>query len=188
MGSPAYYTAYGGRAPARAGARHATIAPYGPFGTAGDGTVLLAIQNEREWRAFCQIVLGDAALAGDERFATNTARVAHRDALEALISARFAALDAGTAVGLLDQAGVANARLNTVADFLDHPVLAGRDRWRTVGTPGGPIRALLPPVDLAGTEPVMNPVPAVGQHTDAILRDLGRTGDDIAALRAGGVI
>jgi itaconate CoA-transferase len=188
MGSPAYYTAYGGRPPARAGARHATIAPYGPFGTAADGTVLLAIQNEREWRAFCQIVLGDAALADDERFATNTARVAHRDTLEALISARFAALDAGTAVALLDQAGVASARLNTVADFLDHPVLAGRDRWRTVGTPGGPIRALLPPVDLAGTEPVMNPVPAVGQHTDAILRDLGRTGDDIAALRAGGVI
>jgi formyl-CoA transferase len=188
MGSPAYYTAYGGRPPARAGARHATIAPYGPFGTAGDKTVLLAIQNEREWRSFCQIVLGDAALAGDERFATNTARVAHRDALEDLISARFAALDADTAVALLDQAGVASARLNTVTDFLGHPVLAGRDRWRTVSTPGGPIQALLPPAGLTGVEPVMDPVPAVGQHTDAILRDLGRTDKDIAALRASGVI
>ena len=175
MGSPAYYTRYGGRQPTRAGARHATIAPYGPFTTAGHDTVLIAIQNEREWQAFCEIVFGDAALAADRRFVTNSARVAHRDTLDGLISARFGALDTDAALGLLDQAGVASARMNSVAEFLDHPVLAGRDRWRTVGTPGGPVEALLPPVGLVGVEPVMNPVPAAGQHTDAILGGLGRT-------------
>ena len=188
MGSPAYYTAYGGQQPARAGARHATIAPYGPFTTADDEILLIAIQNEREWQRFCEVLLGDAALAGDERFATNPARVAHRDVLEDLISARLGALDTGAALALLEEAGVASSRLNSVAEFLAHPVLAGRGRWRTVGTPGGPVQALLPPANLAGTEPVMNPVPAVGEHTDAILRSLGRDPDDIAALRADGVI
>jgi itaconate CoA-transferase len=188
MGSPAYYTAYGGRQPARAGARHATIAPYGPFTTADDETVLIAIQNEREWRRFCEFVLGDAALAADKRFATNSARVAHRDALEDLISARFGALDTAGALALLEKANVASARMNSITEFLAHPVLAGRDRWRTVGTPGGPVQALLPPANLGGVEPVMNPVPAVGEHTDAILRGLGRDTDDIAALRADGVI
>jgi formyl-CoA transferase len=188
LGSPAYYTRYGGRQPERVGAQHATIAPYGPFTSADGETVLLGIQNEREWQSFCELVLDDAALAQDARFATNSARVAHRDELNGMIAARFAALDTGAALALLDKAGVANARLNSVAQFLDHPVLAGRDRWRTVGTPGGDIEALLPPAILSGVAPVMAAVPAVGQHTDDILRALGRGPADIAALRAEGVV
>jgi itaconate CoA-transferase len=125
MGAPAYYTAYGGRQPERAGAEHATIAPYGPYRTAGGQPVMLGIQNEREWTAFCTAVLGDAALVTDGRFATNPARVEHRAELNALVAARLAGLAAEEAVALLDAAGIANARVNTVADFLDHPVLAG---------------------------------------------------------------
>jgi itaconate CoA-transferase len=187
MGSPAHYTRYGGEQPARVGAQHATIAPYGPFDTADD-TVVLAIQNEREWRAFCQIVLDEPAVADDPRFATNSARVAHRDAINDIIASRLTALETAAALRLLDEAGVANARLNSVAQFVEHPVLAGRERWRTVATPGGDIQTLLPPAIVTDLEPVLNPVPALGEHTDAILRDLGRTEDDIAALRADGVI
>jgi crotonobetainyl-CoA:carnitine CoA-transferase CaiB-like acyl-CoA transferase len=188
MGQPAYYTDYGGSQPERTGAEHATIAPYGPYPTAGGQQVVLGIQNEREWLAFCAQVLADPAVATDPRFATNTARVANRGALNALIAGRLAGLDAGQAVALLDAAGIANARLNSVADFLAHPSLAGRDRWRTVPTPGGPVRALLPPATLGGFEPRMGPVPAVGEHTGAILAELGRPAAEIARLRAAGVI
>ena len=183
MGSPAYYTQYGPHQPERVGAQHATIAPYGPFTSAEGDPVVLAVQNEREWVALCGTLLGDPAVATDERFATNPARVRHRDELNALLQNRFDTLDTEGAVALLDAAGVANGRVNTVAEFLDHPVLAGRDRWRTVGTPNGDIQALRPPADLSGVTPVMNPVPAPGEHTDAILRSLGRTDHDIAALR-----
>jgi formyl-CoA transferase len=188
LGSPAYYTRYGGSQPERVGAQHATIAPYGPFTSADGETVLLGIQNEREWQSFCDLVLDDTALAQDARFVTNSARVAHRDELNALIAARFATLATAAVLALLDKAGVANARLNSVAEFLDHPVLAGRDRWRTVGTPGGDIEALLPPAILTDVDPVMAAVPAVGQHTDDILRGLGRGETEIAALRAEGVV
>ena len=183
MGSPAYYTLYSGRQPARMGAEHATIAPYGPYGTA-DGTVLLAVQNDREWRSLCAVVLGDPAAADDPRFVTNSARVVHRAELNALVGAVLANLETAAATTLLDRAGIANARINQVRDFLDHPVLSGRDRWRTVAVPGGKMTALRPPVDLAGIEPVMGPVPAVGEHTDAILRELGRSDGAIASLRS----
>ncbi|MFE4963817.1 CaiB/BaiF CoA transferase family protein [Streptomyces sp. NPDC056660] len=188
MGQPAYYTRYGGTQPPRTGARHATIAPYGPFATGDGGTVLLAVQNEREWAALCDLVLGDPALATDERFARNSARVTHRDALEAVIARRFAELDTGEAVKLLDRAGVANARLNSVSDLLDHPVLTGRDRWRRVATPGGPVEALLPPATPGGVEPRMGPVPEAGEHTAAILSELGRTDAQIERLRAAGAV
>jgi formyl-CoA transferase len=188
MGSPLYYTRYGGRQPERVGVRHATVAPYGTYTTADGETVLLAIQNEREWASFCDLVLGDPALADDPRFARNSARVAHRDELEALIAARLATLGTVRATDLLDRAAVANARLNDVAGLLDHPVLAGRDRWRKVGTPGGEVQALLPPADLGGVEPRMDPVPAAGEHTTAILRALGRDDADITRLRERGVV
>ncbi|WP_406358226.1 CaiB/BaiF CoA transferase family protein [Streptomyces sp. NBC_00658] len=188
MGQPAYYTRYGGTQPPRTGARHATIAPYGPFTTGDGGTVLLAVQNEREWTALCEVVLDDPGLATDERFARNSARVAHRDTLEAVVARRFAELDTGEAVKLLDRAGVANARLNSVSDLLDHPVLTGRDRWRQVGTPGGPVDALLPPATLGGVEPRMDPVPEAGEHTAAILSELGRTDAQIKELRAAGAV
>jgi itaconate CoA-transferase len=187
LGAPAYYTRYGGSQPPRSGARHATIAPYGLFETA-DGVILLAIQNHREWVSFCTTVLDDAALATEERFATNSARVAHRDEAEEVIGRRLATVDTNRALELLDRAGIANARLNSVAQFLEHPVLAGRGRWSTVDTPGGPIQALRPPADLRGVAPRMDPVPAVGAHTEAILRSLGRDADAIRALRADGVI
>jgi formyl-CoA transferase len=187
MGSPANYTAYGGRQPARTGADHATIAPYGPVATA-DGVVVLGLQNDREWRSLCAVVLDDPDLADDPRFVTNSARVAHRAELNALIEARLAALDMDAASALLDEAGIANARLNQVRDFLDHPVLEKRERWLPVDVPGGTIAALRPPVDIAGVDPVMGPVPALGAHTDAILRELGRTDDQIGSLRDRGVV
>ncbi|QYN39328.1 CoA transferase [Pseudonocardia sp. DSM 110487] len=187
MGSPANYTAYGGRQPARSGADHATIAPYGPVATA-DGAVVLGLQNDREWRSLCAVVLGDAGLADDPRFVTNSARVEHRGELNALIEAKLADLDTEAASALLDEAGIANARLNQVRDFLDHPVLEKRERWLPVDVPGGTIAALRPPVDIAGVEPVMGPVPALGAHTDAILRELGRTDDQITSLRDRGVV
>jgi itaconate CoA-transferase len=182
MGQPACYTAGTGRQQPRAGARHATIAPYGPY-TARDGrTVLISIQNETEWVRFCAEFLGTPELATDPRFDTNTRRVANREALEAVVAARFAALDADEATALLDRAGIANAGVNTVADFLDHPVLRERKRWRDVATPGGPIRALLPPISLGGAEPRMDPVPSVGEHTAAVLAELGRSPEEIAGL------
>lgn len=187
MGSPANYTAYGGRQPARSGADHATIAPYGPVATA-DGAVVLGLQNDREWRALCAVVLDDPGLADDPRFVTNPARVEHRGELNALIEARLAALDMDAASALLDGAGIANARLNQVRDFLDHPVLDKRDRWRPVDVPGGTISALRPPADISGVDPVMGPVPVLGAHTDPILRELGRTDAEIAALRDRAVV
>jgi formyl-CoA transferase len=184
MGQPAYYTRYGGEQPARAGAQHATIAPYGPY-TTGDGdTVVLAVQNGREWVALCRLLLGDEAVAHDARFATNPARVRHRDALNTLFANRFADLTTAAALDLLDRAGVASGRMNEVAGLLDHPVLKERDRWRTVASPGGDIDVLRPPATFAGVEPRLGPVPAAGEHTDAILRELGHTGEAIAALRA----
>ncbi|MGW2074720.1 CaiB/BaiF CoA transferase family protein [Streptomyces sp. NPDC001953] len=188
MGSPAYYTAYSGLEPARFGAQHATIAPYGPFTARDGGTVLLAIQNEREWASFCEIFLKAADIAADERFHRGSARVANREELNSLIGERFAGLDAAAAVELLDRANVANARLNSVAEYWDHPVLAGRDRWRDVETPGGPIRALLPPATLGGVTPRMDPVPAVGEHTDTVLRALGYDNEAIKALHADGSV
>ncbi|MFI6878878.1 CaiB/BaiF CoA transferase family protein [Streptomyces sp. NPDC050400] len=188
MGSPAYYTAYSGTQPARVGAQHATIAPYGPYDAADGRTVLLAIQNEREWASFCAVFLDDAALATDDRFRKGSSRVARRAELNAIVAARFRELTAADAVKLLDEAKVANARLNSVAEFWDHPVLAGRDRWRDVGTPGGTVRALLPPATPGGLTPRMDPVPAVGEHTESVLRSLGYDTDALAALHAGGAL
>ncbi len=188
MGSPMYYTEGLGRQPQRVGIEHATIAPYGPF-TAGDGgVVLVAIQNDREWRSLCRVVLDDAALADDPRFRSGSDRVAHRGELNAIIGARFEQLTEPEANRLLSEADIAHARVNEVQGLLDHPVLAGRDRWRQVETPGGPIRALLPPTSIRGVTPRMDPVPAVGEHTDAILTSLGYDEERIAQLRQDGAV
>src|SRR5688572_18515573 len=173
MGYPAYFTQYGGAAPSRSGARHASIAPYGPY-AAGDGqTVYLGLQNEREWARFCDEVLRQPGLSSDSRFATNSARVANREALDQVITQAFVNLPAADVVARLDAAGIANARMNTVGGFLDHPQLAARDRWRDVASPVGPLHALVPPINLEGTDPVMGPIPALGEHTDAILQEIG---------------
>jgi itaconate CoA-transferase len=188
IAQPAYYTAYGGTPPPRSGAHHATIAPYGPY-PASDGTqVNLAVQNEREWAAFCAIVLEQPDLIADPRFTTIAARTANRATLHAIIAAAFAPLTADDVIARLDRAGIANARLNSVQGFWDHPQLVARDRWREVDSPAGPLRALLPPVTIQGIEPRMDAIPTAGQHTDSILRELGCGDDEIARLRTEGAI
>jgi len=167
MMQPAYFSRYGGSPPLRTGARHPSISPYGPFRVA-DGSVFFGIQNEREWLVLCRDVLGQADLATDPRFAANTDRVAHHEELTAIIESSFADRTAEKVSAALEASGIANARLRAPADLAEHPQLVARDRWRTVSTPGGPIDALLPPVEMAGVTPLMGPVPALGEHTDAI--------------------
>ena len=186
MGQPAYFTAYGGTPPPRSGAHHASIAPYGPFRMGDGGTVYLGIQNAREWKQFCGDVLRRPELADDERFATNSLRVEHRPALHAAIEGVFADLTARDAIERLDSARIAWARMNSVGEFLAHPQLAGR--WREIGSPAGPLRAMLPPVRIDGIDPVMGDVPALGQHTNRILEELGVARDTIAAWRNEGAI
>ncbi|WP_017591813.1 CaiB/BaiF CoA transferase family protein [Nocardiopsis potens] len=173
MGYPYFYAAYGGAPPPRTGARHAAIAPYGPFRTGSGEEVFLAVQNDREWRALCEKVLGRPDLAEDPDLATNALRVAEADRVRAAVESAFAGLDAARAEELLEDAGIANARLRDMAGFADHPQLAARDRWRTVDSPAGPLRTLLPPAVPDGAEPAMGPVPRLGEHTEAILAELG---------------
>ena len=177
---PLYYAFEGAPPPPRTGASHATIYPYGPFPTGDGGTVMMGLQNEREWVNFCEKVLLQPELAQDGRFAGNAKRVAERVALRELIVAAFKPLTAAQVVERLEQAQIANARVNIMADVWAHPQLKARERWREVGTAAGPVPALLPP----GTwdaGPRMDPVPALGEHTDAILAELGL---DAAAIRA----
>ena len=154
MGFPAYYT-LGGEAPRRSGASHPAIAPYGPFATGDGHLVLLSIQNEREWLRFCELVLAQPSLATDPRFENNSQRVAHRPLLEAEITAVFNQLSREAVIGRLEQAQIANAAINSVQEFIAHPQLAARQRWREVGSSAGMLPALLPPVTMAGAEPVL---------------------------------
>jgi crotonobetainyl-CoA:carnitine CoA-transferase CaiB-like acyl-CoA transferase len=172
MTQPAYFSRYGGEPPRRTGARHPSISPYGPFKVC-DGAVFFGIQNEREWLVLCRDVLHRGDLAADPRFASNPDRVAHIDELTAIIEESFAALSADQASDALEAAGIASARLRTPAELACHPQLRARNRWRTVGTPGGDIEALLPPVEMAGMDPAMGPVPALGEHTAAIRAEFG---------------
>jgi itaconate CoA-transferase len=188
MSFPAYFTLYGGKEPPRTGASHAAIAPYGPF-ECGDGeTIFLGLQNEREWERFCEEVLERPILAADERFDSNSKRVENRDALCQEIETAFRGLSSEEAIERLEGAKIANARMRTIPDFTDHPQLEARDRWREVGSPVGPLRALLPPATMDGTEPVMAPIPSVGEHTDAILGELGYGEEAVASLRQRGAI
>jgi itaconate CoA-transferase len=187
MSHPFYYTVYGGTPLPPSGAHHAAIAPYGPY-QGRDGAVFLGIQNDREWTSFCARVLERPALAADPRFDTNARRVEHRAALDAILAEAFGRWTAAEITSRLDAAGVANARMNTVEAFAAHPQLAARGRWREIGSPAGPLRALVPPATLAGVEPVMGPVPALGEHTEAILGELGYDAATIARLRKDGVI
>jgi crotonobetainyl-CoA:carnitine CoA-transferase CaiB-like acyl-CoA transferase len=188
MGYPLYYAFDRAAPPPRCGASHASIYPYGPF-KAGDGaSVMLGLQNEREWKQFCELVLQEPALAVDVRFASNARRNENRKALEAIILEEFAKLSAEQVVARLEQAQIANARMNDMAGVWAHPQLQARQRWQTVGSPAGDIPALLPPGRSNAFDYRMDPVPAVGEHTEAILRELGQDEVAIARLRAAGAI
>jgi itaconate CoA-transferase len=172
MSQPAYYFGDAAHPPQRTGSRHASIAPYGPYRTA-TGTVFLGIQNDREWRVLCFQVLQRPELVDDERFRTNSDRVVHDVTLTTIIEEALGGRTMDEVIALLDRAGIANALLRTPQEFVEHPQLKARQRWRTVGTPAGTVRAMLPPVTVSGREPMMRPVPSLGQHSAAIRAELG---------------
>jgi itaconate CoA-transferase len=173
MGYAAYFTTHSGAPPPRSGPHHASIAPYGPVRVGDGGVVYMGIQNEREWSRFCRDVLEQADVEQDTRFSTNTLRVRHRQALHDVIESAFSTLTTSAVVARLDAAQVAWARLNSVEEYLNHPQLSARDCWRDIGSPVGALRATVPPVRMAGVEPRMSDVPALGEHTAAILEELG---------------
>ena len=188
MSYPLYYAFDGADPPPRTGASHATIYPYGPF-PAGDGkTIMLGLQNEREWSAFCERVLMRPDLASDPRYASNSRRSAARDELRRIIVEAFGQLTATEVLRRLDEARIANARVNDMHDVWSHPQLAARQRWRDVDSPAGPIPALLPPGTDDEAMPQWGPVPALGAHTDRILTQLGYSPQRITELRAEGAI
>ena len=188
MSYPLYYAFEGATPPPRLGAAHATIYPYGPFPTGDGRTVMLGLQNEREWAAFCTDVLRKPALAADPRYASNSRRTEARAELRAMIVAEFAQLTAEQVVARLDAAQIANARMNDMHDVWRHPQLAARGRWTDVDTPAGAVPALYPPGLPNAYVPRMDPVPALGQHTEAILGELGYDAAAIGRLRAEGAI
>ena len=188
MGYPAYYTKYGGKAPARTGAAHAAIAPYGPFESGDQKRVFLGVQNEREWERFCRVVLQRRELATDPRFDSGPRRVANRRDLHVTIEEVFSRLTASEIIARLEEAQIANARMNSVQEFIEHPQLASRKRWREIDSPVGKLSALIPPVDVAGVEPVMGPIPSLGQHSDLILTEIGFDAPTVQSWRERGVI
>jgi itaconate CoA-transferase len=173
MSYPAYYTDGAGKPLVRTGTRHATIAPYGPFRAGDGGVVFFGIQNEREWIALCTQVLADSALAGDPRFCTNPQRMQNRDELEALIEEKFSSLTAAQLIERLEAASIANANMNTVESFLRHPQLHERGRIGQVASPNGPLMSFLPAITIPGVSPVMGKIPAVGEHNESIMDELG---------------
>jgi itaconate CoA-transferase len=188
MGYAAYYASYSGAPPPRSGPHHASIAPYGPVRAGDGGQLYLGIQNAREWSRFCVEVLRQPGLETDERFASNTQRVRHRGALQAVIESAASSLTTADLIARLDAADIAWARMNTLAEYLHHPQLSERDCWREIGSPAGTLRATLPPTRLDGVEPVMGDVPSLGQQTETILGELGIDDDTIAAWRRSGAI
>ncbi|WP_338675632.1 CaiB/BaiF CoA-transferase family protein [Streptomyces sp. SCSIO 30461] len=189
MGHPLHHGMHGGTPPARTGLAHAVIAPYDAYATADGGQVLLSVQNDREWRRLAERVLERPELGEDPVFATNAARTAHRAETDAVVGDALACLATDTAVARLEAAGIACARLNTVADLARHPQLEARARWCEVPSPTGPLRALLPPINLpGGPAPRMGAIPALGEHTDAVLREAGLSAPEIADLRSSGVV
>jgi itaconate CoA-transferase len=188
MGYPMYYAYNGAPPPPRAGASHSTIYPYGPFPTGDGGTIMLGLQNEREWALFCEKVLLDPTLATDERFSANFKRSENREVLRQIIVDGFAALTVDDVVARLEDAQIANARVNDMQGVWDHPQLKARDRWREVDSPSGPLPSLLPPGHNAAFTPRMDSVPGLGQHTASILGELGFSAEDQTRMAAGGVV
>jgi crotonobetainyl-CoA:carnitine CoA-transferase CaiB-like acyl-CoA transferase len=188
MSAPVHFTRDGGRDLPRTGASHGSIAPYGPF-ACGDGqAVYLGIQNEREWVRFCEAVLQQPGLASDERFASNSARVRHRADLEAVILQVFGRRSSAEVLARLEAAQIATARMNSVAEFAAHEQLEARQRWREIASPAGPVRVLLPPGVPSGIEPRLDALPALGEHTDRILAELGYDSDTVRHWRDAGIL
>jgi len=188
MGYPAYYTGYGGVEPRRAGTHHATIAPYGDVKTADGGLIYVAVQNDREWRRFCEVVLARPKLAEDSRFGTNAARVENRGELFEIVDAAFLGMTTAEAFERLVEADIAHAQVNAVLDFVRHPQLSARDRWREVDSPVGKLSTLLPPANVEGLDMVLKAVPEVGEHTTKVLAELGYASNDIERLKGEGVV
>jgi len=188
MGYPMYYTSDGTRSFSRSGARHAAIAPYGPFASADGEVVFLGVQSEREWNVFCEVVLAKPALASDARFDSNAKRVANLDALFPEITTVFQRLSADAIIASLEKATIAYARLNTVQQFAGHPQLQARGRWSEVASPAGQVPAMIPPVTMTGVAPRMDAVPELGQQTNAILDELGYASGTIARWRETGIV
>ncbi|WP_339516949.1 CaiB/BaiF CoA transferase family protein [Pseudomonas sp. RL_15y_Pfl2_60] len=188
MGYPMYYAYQGATPPPRAGAAHSTIYPYGPFPAGDGGTVMLGLQNEREWRAFCDKVLMQPELADDPRFSANSKRSANRTELRAIILESFAALSAEQVIERLNEAQIANAHVNDMAGVWQHPQLKARQRWTEVQSPSGMLPALLPPGRNSAFSPRMDGIPALGEHTDNLLGELGLSASDIQQLHERGVV
>jgi crotonobetainyl-CoA:carnitine CoA-transferase CaiB-like acyl-CoA transferase len=188
MSFPMYYAYEGAEPPPRNGASHATIYPYGPFKAGDGGTVMLGLQNEREWTQFCEVVLEKSALAQDERFDKNFKRNEKRVELLAIIDQCFKTLSTEQLIARLEKAQIANARLNDMHDLWKHEQLQARNRWTQVETPAGSIPALLPPGLNNSYEYRMDAIPAVGQHTESILQEIGLNDSNIAEMRASGAI
>ena len=183
MGFPLYYSYEGAEPPPRSAASHATIYPYGPFVAGDGGTVMLGLQNEREWKVFCEQVLVKPTLANDSRFESNAQRNLHRDTLKAIILAEFSGLTAAQVIERLDAAQIANARMNTMSEVWAHPQLLARERVQKVNSPVGPLNAFLPPGKNSSFDYRMDRIPQIGEHTEAILLALGYTPDKIEAMR-----
>jgi len=188
MSYPLYYAYEGATPPPRNGASHATIYPYGPFKAGDGGTVMLGLQNDREWVLFCEVVLENQALAKDERFDKNFKRNEKRDELLSIIDACFSKLTTEQVIAKLDKAQIANARLNDMQGLWNHDQLKARDRWVQVGSPVGPVPAMLPPGSNNSFDYRMDAIPAVGQHTNSILSELGISASEIESMRAQGAI
>jgi itaconate CoA-transferase len=188
MGYPLYYTHFGGSAPARTGPDHAAIVPYGRYETGDGKSIMLGLQNEREWALFCEKVLLQPKLAQEPRYGSNSRRAARRSEINALIAAVFATLTTEQLIERLDASGIAHARMNTPDEVWHHPQLKARNRWREMDSPVGLLATLLPPVTMPDFEGRVDAVPALGEHTESILRELGYGQEDIIELRKTGVI
>ena len=189
MGYPALYQLYSGKPPARAGTRHATVVPYGSY-RCGDGQlVLFAVQTEAQWRSFCEVVCERPEWVADSRFDSSASRRVNRDVLEGMIeNEALAGLSRAEVTARLEAADIPYGDLNEISQFLEHPQLTERDRWREVGSAVGPVKAILPPFNLEGFEPPMNPIPTVGEQTDEILAELGYSVGEIESLHGGGAV
>jgi itaconate CoA-transferase len=188
MVAPGYFAAYGNGPPPRTGASHASIYPYGPFKTGDGKAIFFGIQNEREWKNFCEVVLGRPDLAKNPRFESNTKRLQNASELAPIIENLFQRLDRKEVLSRLEQAQIANANLNSAKEFWDHPQLKARRRWREIDSQVGTIKSILPPVTMEGVTPRMDPVPALGQHTKQILKELGYTDNEIDGFTDEGAI